>query len=91
VVDIPGLTSGSTAGDGRGAKLLAHLKDVDALLHVVRCFEDENVPFAYDTIDPARDVETIDLEMMVLIANPWRTRPIAWPRRLAAMLTWLAR
>lgn len=65
VVDIPGLTSGSTAGEGRGAKLLAHLKDVDALLHVVRCFEDESVPFAYETIDPARDVETIDLEMMV--------------------------
>jgi len=65
VVDIPGLTSGSTAGEGRGAKLLAHLKDVDALLHVVRCFEDEGVPFAYSTIDPARDVETIDLEMMV--------------------------
>ncbi len=65
VVDIPGLTSGSTAGEGRGARLLAHLKDVDALLHVVRCFEDESVPFAYSTIDPARDVETIDLEMMV--------------------------
>lgn len=65
VVDIPGLTSGSTAGDGRGARLLGHLKDVDALLHVVRCFDDESVPFAYSTIDPARDVETIDLEMMV--------------------------
>ena len=65
VVDIPGLTSGSTAGDGRGAKLLAYLKDVDALLHIVRCFEDESVPFAHATIDPPRDVETIDLEMMV--------------------------
>jgi GTP-binding protein YchF len=65
VVDIPGLTSGSTAGEGRGARLLAHLKDVDALLHVVRCFEDDAVPFAHSTIDPARDVETIDLEMMV--------------------------
>ena len=65
VMDIPGLASGSTAGEGRGAKLLAHLKDVDALLHVVRCFEDERVPFAYTTIDPARDVETIDLEMVV--------------------------
>lgn len=65
VVDIPGLTSGSTAGEGRGARLLAHLKDVDALLHVVRCFDDDSVPFAYATIDPARDVETIDLEMMV--------------------------
>ncbi len=65
VVDVPGLSSGSTAGEGRGARLLAHFKDVDALLHVVRCFEDEAVPFAHATIDPARDVETIDLEMMV--------------------------
>ncbi len=65
MVDIPGLTSGSTAGEGRGARLLAHLKDVDALLHVVRCFEDDAVPFAHSTIDPVRDVETIDLEMMV--------------------------
>jgi ribosome-binding ATPase len=65
VVDIPGLTSGSTADEGRGAKLLAHLKDVDALLHVVRCFEDQNIPFAYATTDPARDVETIDLETVV--------------------------
>lgn len=65
VVDIPGLASGSTAGEGRGARLLAHLKDVDALLHVVRCFEDDGVAFAYDSIDPVRDVETVDLEMMV--------------------------
>lgn len=65
MVDIPGLASGSTAADGRGVKLLAHLKDVDALLHVVRCFEDDSVPFAHATIDPVRDVETIDLEMMV--------------------------
>jgi GTP-binding protein YchF len=64
-VDIPGLTSGSTADEGRGARLLAHLKDADALLHVVRCFEDDAVPFAYSTIDPARDAETIDLEMMI--------------------------
>ena len=70
VVDIPGLTSGSTAGEGRGAKLLGHLKDVDALLHVVRCFEDESVPFTYSTLDPARDVETIDLEMVVFDSQP---------------------
>jgi GTP-binding protein YchF len=69
VVDIPGLKKGSTADGGRGSKLLAHIKDVDALLHVVRCFEDKNVPFEYDTIDPARDVETIDLEMIVADAQ----------------------
>jgi len=65
VVDIPGLKAGSTAGAGRGTKLLSYLKDVDALLHVVRCFEDPSVPFEYETIDPARDVETVDLELMV--------------------------
>jgi len=65
MVDIPGIKAGSTAGEGRGAKLLGHIKDVDAILHVVRCFEDETVPFEYATIDPTRDVETIELEMMV--------------------------
>ncbi len=65
VVDIPGLKAGSTAGEGRGTKLLGHIKDVDAILHVVRCFEDPSVAFEYDTIDPVRDVETVDLEMMV--------------------------
>lgn len=65
VVDIPGLKKGSTAGDGRGSKLLGHVKDVDALLHVVRCFDDPAIPYEYDSIDPARDVETIELELMV--------------------------
>jgi hypothetical protein len=65
VVDIHGLKAGSTGREGHGAKLLGHIKDVDALLHVVRCFEDENIPFEYDTIDPKRDVETVDLELVV--------------------------
>lgn len=65
VVDIPGLKEGSTASEGRGAKLLGHVKDVDALLHVLRCFEDDMVPFEYNTINPVRDVETIDIELMV--------------------------
>ena len=65
IVDIPGLKAGSTAREGRGTKLLGHIKDVEALLHIVRCFEDENTPFEYDTINPARDVETVDLEMII--------------------------
>jgi len=65
VVDIPGLKAGSTAGEGRGHRLLGHIKDVDAILHVIRCFEDPGIPFEYATIDPERDVETVDLEMMV--------------------------
>jgi GTP-binding protein YchF len=63
VVDIPGLKA-STQGTSRVTKLLGHIKNVEALLHVVRCFEDVNVPFEYETIDPVRDVETVDLELM---------------------------
>lgn len=69
VVDIPGLKAGSTAAGGRGSKLLAHIKDVEAVIHVVRCFEDPDLPHEYDTIDPARDIETIDLEMVVADAQ----------------------
>jgi ribosome-binding ATPase len=61
VVDIPGIKASDST---RGSRLLGNIKDVDALLHVVRCFEDKEVPFEYDTIDPKRDVETVDLELM---------------------------
>ncbi|MDD5189568.1 MAG: redox-regulated ATPase YchF [Dehalococcoidales bacterium] len=63
VVDIPGLKV-SQDGSNRSSKLLGNIKNVEALLHVVRCFEDANVPFEYDTINPQRDVETVDLELM---------------------------
>lgn len=62
VVDIPGLKPAQ--GNGRGSKLLGYIKDVETLLHVVRCFEDSSVPFEYDTLDPLRDVETVDLELL---------------------------
>ena len=63
VVDIPGLKA-SPQGNGYGLRLLGHIKDVEALLHVVRCFEDGSIPFEYETIDPVRDIETVDLELM---------------------------
>jgi GTP-binding protein YchF len=62
VVDIPGLVSDAT---GRGLRQLGGIKDVDILIHVVRCFEDGGIPFVYETIDPRRDVEDVDLELMV--------------------------
>ncbi len=65
VVDIPGLKR----GEGHGLRLLGHIKDVEALLHVVRCFEDGSIPFEYETIDPVRDIETVDLELMVADSN----------------------
>jgi ribosome-binding ATPase len=67
VVDIPGLKT-NTQGSSRVAKLLGHIKNVEALLHVVRCFEDPNIPFEYETINPVRDVETVDLELMTVDA-----------------------
>ncbi len=63
VVDIPGIKADPQAG-GRGSRLLGYIKNVEALLHVVRCFEDANVPFQYETINPVRDIETVDLELM---------------------------
>ncbi len=64
VIDIPGIEVNHQGEDARNSRLLGHIKDVEALLHVVRCFEDGGVPFGYDTINPVRDVETVDLELM---------------------------
>ncbi len=63
VIDIPGLKIKGQK-EGHGSKLLSNIKDVDALLHVVRCFEDVNIPFEHDNIDPIWDVEAMDLELM---------------------------
>ncbi|RJQ37932.1 MAG: redox-regulated ATPase YchF [Dehalococcoidia bacterium] len=65
MVDIPGLQAGAVEKTGRGSKLLAHIKDVDALLHVVKCFTPAGATIPDDTINPVGDVETIALEMMV--------------------------
>ncbi len=69
VIDIPGLQAGSTAGEGRGSKLLGHVKDVDALFHVVRCFERPGTGEDRVGVDPVRDIETIDIELMVADAQ----------------------
>ena len=63
-VDIAGLVSGSSKGEGLGNKFLATIREVDAIIHVVRCFEDDNVLHAYDDINPLRDIETIELELV---------------------------
>ncbi|MFC2011241.1 redox-regulated ATPase YchF [Chloroflexota bacterium] len=65
VVDIPGLKAGAADKSGRSTRLFQHIKDADALLHVVRCFTSEGISSPGDVIDPVRDVETIDIEMMV--------------------------
>ncbi len=74
VVDIPGLQKGSTVEGGRGGKLLGHIKDVDALVHVVRGYADPALPPETREPDPVRDVETIDLELMVADAQTLRNK-----------------
>ena len=64
-VDIAGLIKGASKGEGLGNKFLGHIREVDAIAHVVRCFEDGNVPHVSDVIDPAADIETINTELMI--------------------------
>ena len=63
-VDIAGLVKGASKGEGLGNQFLANIREVDAIVHVVRCFEDDNVVHVDGSIDPARDIETIDLELI---------------------------
>ena len=63
-VDIAGLVRGASKGEGLGNKFLADIREVDAIVHVVRCFEDENITHVDGSINPARDIETINLELI---------------------------
>lgn len=63
-VDIAGLVKGASKGEGLGNQFLANIREVDAIVHVVRCFEDPNVIHVDGSIDPLRDIETIDLELI---------------------------
>ncbi len=62
-VDIAGLVKGASQGEGLGNKFLANIREVDAIVHVVRCFEDDDVIHVAGSVDPLRDVEIINLEL----------------------------
>ena len=64
-VDIAGLVRGASKGEGLGNKFLANIREVDAILHVLRCFEDDNVTHVEGGIDPVRDAETVETELML--------------------------
>lgn len=66
VVDIAGLVKGASRGEGLGNKFLGHVREVDALLHVVRCFEDPEVVLSSDRVDPKEDIETIEIELKLV-------------------------
>ncbi len=63
-VDIAGLVKGASKGEGLGNKFLSHIREVDAIVHVVRCFDDLNVVHVDGSVDPVRDIETINLELI---------------------------
>ena len=63
-VDIAGLVKGASKGEGLGNKFLADIREVDAIVHVVRCFEDDNIVHVDGSINPLRDIETINLELI---------------------------
>ncbi|OGH56704.1 MAG: redox-regulated ATPase YchF [Candidatus Lindowbacteria bacterium RIFCSPLOWO2_12_FULL_62_27] len=64
-VDIAGLVAGAHKGEGLGNKFLSHIREVDAIVHVVRCFEDKQVVHVASTVDPVRDAETIETELIL--------------------------
>lgn len=64
-VDIAGLVAGASKGEGLGNKFLAHIREVDAIVHVVRCFQDENITHVSGKVDPLSDIATINLELIL--------------------------
>ena len=65
IVDVPGLAKGSSQGEGVGNKFLADIQQTDALIHVLRCFDDDNLPHIEGSVDPVRDMEIVDFELQV--------------------------
>lgn len=64
-VDIAGLVKGASKGEGLGNKFLSHIREVDAIIHVVRCFDNDDIIHVEGSIDPQRDIETINLELIL--------------------------
>ena len=64
-VDIAGLVKGASKGEGLGNKFLSHIREVDAIIHVVRCFDNDDIVHVEGSVDPQRDIETINLELIL--------------------------
>ena len=65
IVDIAGLVKGASKGEGLGNQFLANIRETDAILHVLRCFDDDNIVHVDGSVDPLRDKETIDIELQL--------------------------
>lgn len=80
-VDIAGLVRGASRGEGLGNQFLANIREVDAIAHVVRCFEDEDVTHVEGKIDPIADIETIETELMLADLDSLERRVVALEKR----------
>ena len=65
IVDIAGLVRGASKGEGLGNQFLANIRETDAIIHVIRCFDNDNIVHVDTTVDPVRDKETIDVELQL--------------------------
>lgn len=65
IMDIAGLVKGANKGEGLGNKFLAHIRQTNAIIHVLRCFDNPHIPHIYNTIDPVRDKEIVDIELQL--------------------------
>ena len=68
-VDIAGLVKGASKGEGLGNKFLSHIREVDAIIHVLRCFEDQNITHVNNNIDPLNDAEIVNTELTLADIN----------------------
>ncbi len=80
IVDIPGLTKGSSKGEGVGNSFLSDIRNCDALIHVIRCFDDPNLVHIEETVNSVRDIETIDLELQVKDLDSIEKRIRKWEK-----------
>jgi hypothetical protein len=80
-VDIAGLVRGASKGQGLGNQFLGRLREVDAIAHIVRCFEDDNVVHVENSVDPIRDIETVETELMLADLESLERRTVAAQKR----------
>jgi ribosome-binding ATPase len=81
-VDIAGLVRGASRGEGLGNQFLAHIREVDAIAHVLRCFEDGNITHVEGSVDPVRDAETVETELMLADLDSLERRVAAAQKKL---------
>src|SRR6202034_2390575 len=81
-VDIAGLVRGASRGEGLGNQFLGHIREVDAVAHVLRCFEDGNVTHVEGSVDPVRDAETVETELMLADLDSLERRVTAAQKKM---------